>query len=250
MGNNSSPVVADWNGDGLMDLVVGQESTSPGSVRLYLNSGSVGNPVFTTYSWVQSGSSNISWYRCTPQLVDLNGDGKRDLVVGENNAKIAYYENVGTNYAPQFSGYEYLESEGSDIDLYYGTRLWVDDWDENGTEDLLVSDYDGWVYLYPGLTTGVAEGSIAPAAPAWELTLPGNPFSGAIRARFDGPAGEEASLRVYDQSGRMVAERAVTAASAGLTDVTLDMGGAPAGIYMVRLSAPSGSAATPAVLLR
>ncbi len=43
----SVPSFADWNGDGLPDLVIG-EGVTPGKVRVYLNSGVAGAPVFTT----------------------------------------------------------------------------------------------------------------------------------------------------------------------------------------------------------
>lgn len=40
------PCVADWNGDGNKDLLVGQ--FSQGSIQLYLNEGSHEKPVFST----------------------------------------------------------------------------------------------------------------------------------------------------------------------------------------------------------
>jgi len=51
----SVPSFAQWNGDGLADLIVGEGSGSDtGKVRVYLNTGSAFQPQFTSYSYVRS----------------------------------------------------------------------------------------------------------------------------------------------------------------------------------------------------
>ncbi len=40
------PTVADWNGDGKKDLIVGSFAGEPGNVRLYLNIGTDAEPKF------------------------------------------------------------------------------------------------------------------------------------------------------------------------------------------------------------
>ena len=55
----SVPSYVDWDDDGLPDLIVG-EGTSIGKVRVYLNTGSVSSPSFSTYSYAQSGSSDLT----------------------------------------------------------------------------------------------------------------------------------------------------------------------------------------------
>ena len=58
---HANPLVTDWNGDGLKDLVVGEGSglTGFGLVRVYLNSGTPGTPVFTGYFYAQSNGSDM-----------------------------------------------------------------------------------------------------------------------------------------------------------------------------------------------
>ena len=47
----SVPSLADWNGDGLPDLIVGTGSgTATGRIQIHLNSGVTGAPVFDTVS--------------------------------------------------------------------------------------------------------------------------------------------------------------------------------------------------------
>jgi len=57
----SVPALEDWNEDGLADLIVGEGGLGvyTGKVRVYLNQGSPGTPVFVNYSYVQSGGVDL-----------------------------------------------------------------------------------------------------------------------------------------------------------------------------------------------
>ena len=56
-----------------------------------------------------------------PVMIDWNGDGKKDMIVGQFSfGQIAYFENVGEDSAPVFSSYEYLKADGQIIQLPYG----------------------------------------------------------------------------------------------------------------------------------
>ncbi len=57
----------------------------------------------------------------SPFMVDWNGDGKQDLLLGQFDAgKIRFYANTGTNYNPTFGDFSYLQADGSDISLSCG----------------------------------------------------------------------------------------------------------------------------------
>jgi len=224
--SNSAPVVVDWNNDGLLDLLVANESSSQG-IRLYINSGTTQSPVLTTWTYIQSGGADINRYRCCPQVFDMNGDGKKDLIMGEDNAQIYYYENTGTDAAPAFNGFEAVQSGGSPIDLYYGSRLWVNDWNLDGFPDLLVSDYDGYVYVYIAQQTGLAHGYAAEVTEGFSVMPAVNPGNGVFSVRLQGAQGIT-GVTVYDASGRIVA-----GTDSGSELVTLDAGSLPAGVYTV-----------------
>ena len=55
---HANPLVTDWDGDGLKDLIVGQYLS--GKIRLYLNEGSNQIPVFGSFSYMQANGSDIS----------------------------------------------------------------------------------------------------------------------------------------------------------------------------------------------
>ena len=57
-----------------------------------------------------------------PSFVAWDGDALRDLIVGEGgggypDGKVRVYRNVGTVAAPEFAGYSYVQSQGSDLIL-------------------------------------------------------------------------------------------------------------------------------------
>ena len=57
----SVPSFVRWDGDGLSDLIVGEGSglTGFGKVRVYINRGTPGNPLFTDYFYAQAAGSDL-----------------------------------------------------------------------------------------------------------------------------------------------------------------------------------------------
>jgi len=248
--SNSAPVIVDWNEDGLLDMLLGQEVHSTGSIRLYLNSGTPEEHQFTTYTWLQSGGTNIKWYRSCPQVADMNGDGKKDLIIGGDNGKIMYYENVGTNASPSFNGYEYLESDGSDIDLYIGTRLWINDWNEDGILDILVSDFDGWVYLYLGYETGIADDVSQSLSSRLDISVLDNPSIGSFSVQLTLPIAGDPTVAIYSLDGRIIETRALSGLGTGMHNLVFDISGQAAGTYFVQVEQNGLTATDKLALLR
>lgn len=73
--NLASPCIADWDGDGLADLIISEgfdvnPNPDPGGMgdpcyghfRLYLNQGESGNPVFDNFTYLQSNNEPIEIY--------------------------------------------------------------------------------------------------------------------------------------------------------------------------------------------
>jgi hypothetical protein len=231
---NSAPVIVDWNGDGKLDLVLGCQGTSPGGdpLRLYLNSGTTSSYLFTTYSSIYCNDTNILQYRCIPTVADLNLDGKKDLLVGNDSAYMYYMENDGTNYAPHFSTSVQIQTVSGPLHEYYGLRQCVNNWNETGFPDLLTSDYDGYVRLYIANATGIEDGQ-SPVVQGSSFGIVGSPTTGSFALILTLEAQAPVTVRAYSQDGRLVSENQFGSLPSGDHELPFDLTGNPPGVYLM-----------------
>jgi hypothetical protein len=205
VGYNSAPMMVDWNEDGLLDLLVGNSDTSPLRIRVYLNSGTPSNYTFTSYSVILCNGSPVALSRCIPHVTDLNNDGKKDLVCGEDYGHVYYYENVGTNASPVFNQQVMIEANGVPIAFpsgYTDTKVWCNDWNEDGTKDIILGNYMDSVHLYIAYPLGVKEHREDQVLDCvWAAP---NPFSRTTQITFMLSGGADVKLIIYDAQGRMV----------------------------------------------
>jgi hypothetical protein len=92
--NLVSPAVFDWNQDGRPDLILGEGSYSANCVHLLLNEGTGSAPKFSeeSRSYLAYGDGRE---QLTPAVVDYNGDGNPDLLVGDRTGQINIYLSTG-----------------------------------------------------------------------------------------------------------------------------------------------------------
>ena len=94
-----TPSFGDLDGDGDPDAVIGEQG---GQLFFLENIAETGQPpVFAAaqygYMGINVGQASV------PQIVDLNRDDLPDLVIGERNGNINYFQNRGTTTNPVFS---------------------------------------------------------------------------------------------------------------------------------------------------
>ena len=96
-GSNAVPALGDLDGDGDLDLLVGEAS---GTVNHFENTGNPGSPRFELRSEAYLGID--VGRRSVPLLRDLDLDGDLDLAIGTETGGIAYYENRGSVSRAEF----------------------------------------------------------------------------------------------------------------------------------------------------
>ena len=128
--------MADWDGDGLKDLLAGHNHT----IILYKNVGTQSAPRFKAPTSIKIPERNFP-SRPSPYVIDWDGDGKKDLLAGSENPKIYFYRNIGTNKKPKLARGKVLDLKGPGFDSGYRCRIEVTDWNNDGKQDILVGNF-------------------------------------------------------------------------------------------------------------
>jgi hypothetical protein len=89
-GSNTTPALGDLDGDGLLDLVIGEAS---GAINLYRNSGTRTAPKFDLVGDTFQGIKLVR--RSVPVLADIDGDGKLDMLIGSGDGTVELWRGVG-----------------------------------------------------------------------------------------------------------------------------------------------------------
>lgn len=153
----------------LVDLVIGGE----GALYYYACTGRTtadGHPVYDTAREVRLEQAELyAGTLCVPNVVDWDGDGALDLIVGNSEGRVLFFKNHGSSREPAFGIGQRLEANGISIHVqpgYYGIQgpfetRWgyssptVADWNQDGLPDILLSSATARheVYLNIGTRT-------------------------------------------------------------------------------------------------
>ena len=245
VGYRATPIYVDWDRDGRRDLVVG---ALDGAIHIYLNHGTDTEPIFVDETRAQADGADlvVPSGRSSPHVIDIDHDGRRDLITGNTEGQLLFYPNIGSDSAPLFSAPELVASEGVPIDLagQPRSRPFVCHWPGDDTPDVLLGSAEGTVRLYRGVgSIAVADlAELADAAPQIRTLAPHpNPFGTWVRIPFEVTVGGPVSVSVHDVRGREVADLGERQVERGLNWLDWQAGdagggGLSDGVYFVRLA--------------
>ncbi len=98
VGFGASPRFVDIDGDGDLDALIGERY---GNTLLHLNTGSASSPAFATATTNPYGLSDVGTF-ASLSLVDIDGDGDLDALIGERNGNVVVQLNLGSATSPAF----------------------------------------------------------------------------------------------------------------------------------------------------
>ncbi len=245
VGYNSAPCVTDWNEDGLPDLVVGNLSPLPAGVFLFINQGEPFMPDYQLTDTVFYMGEPIEITTAYPDIHDMNSDGLKDMIVGSSSGNIHCFVNSGTTQQPVFDEMEYLQADGDTLYICSYVRPTVCHWNADEVPDLLVGDYTGQIYLFTGIPQSGVPETCSPS-----VSLYGNPVSSLAEVNVTLARSSHVVITAHSIDGRVIRSFDQGNIPAGSHLIQLDMSSFSNGVFLLRVTTGTGTAAVQLVVLR
>ena len=198
------PCLADWNDDGVWDLVIGGGYGWP---RLVHNRGDNRSPAFDEPQPIQASDGPVRllrddllggdhWHNMGypyPVLADWDGDGRLDLMLPNETNRIVWHQNIGTGKKPYFGPRQFIEVEsfpdspqtraasghlGADPDLanhpyptdpsspfFWRTGAAFADWNGDGMMDFITHNHQRQATLFTQYLDDDGQRRVRPAGP-------------------------------------------------------------------------------------
>ena len=196
-GTLPTPTTVDWNGDGRLDILVGN---SEGFVLFFENIGSNNEPKFFPATRVQAGGRDIQvqagyagslqglqearWGYLSPNAIDWNGDSLPDLITGDISGNYLVYLNRGTPNQPNLDPAHPLYCDGIDLHGMWRVRPAVGKIEQRMM--MLIVDGDDHIHRYWRIDDyNVEDGGALKMEDGRPIAVSGGPAGKSGRCKLD-----------------------------------------------------------------
>jgi len=154
VGEDACPVFFDYNNDNLLDLVFSKAVFNEGSntyetgLMLYKNVGTTTNPAFefVTDNYANLSGTGLFLSPTYPAFGDLDADGDKDMMIGREDGRLYYYQNIASVGAPASFQSPVVNYMGIDIGKYATPQLY--DLNKDGLLDIICGGQRGFVNYF------------------------------------------------------------------------------------------------------
>jgi hypothetical protein len=238
VGNSSAPCIGDVDHDGVDDILIGN---SAGTLRYYRNIGTNSQPLFQfipdIFNGIRVGNDAL------PSMMDLDGNGRNDLLIGNSDGAIARYE-----YNPSTQSYDVITPSLIADPINITAAPHGADLDGDGDIDLFIGSGKGGIFYYENHTINTIHNGnrILPQSPTLFPNYP-NPFNPTTTIKFELSANSYVTLTIFNILGEEIGHLIQTSLQSGQHSVSWDGSGFPSGIYYYRLSVLSNDQRSSAI---
>jgi len=148
-----SPNFADFDGDGDLDLLCGEFVDS---FTYFENTGTRKAPKYAAGRKLKHNGKMLTMdlEMILPSAVDWDGDGDQDLIVGDEDGRVALVEHSGKvkDGLPQFLPPVYFRQEADEVKFGALSTPVGFDWDGDGDQDIICGNTAGYIAFFENLS--------------------------------------------------------------------------------------------------